>query len=1008
MRGTGVMRGAIWVAALLATTAIASPMRGGGKVRFTVDEASDFSANPAPDGESLLIDLQGSLWTVPAAGGKARRITPDLFEAMRPDWSPDGHQIAAQAYDGGMWHIWLLSADGKRKRQLTSGDYDDSFPRWSPDGGRIAFLSARGGRPAIWTIDLANGALAELPARFAAPGAFGWAADGQSLVVADAGVIRRVTLDGVATPVDTPCRAGSMPGAPSLAPSGRQLAYICAGAQYGALMLRGTDGQTRQIGTLDDVFAYMPRWQGEDRLIYVANGKIRTVDLAGDRHGVIPFTADFTIKKARYRRKSYDFDAASPRPVKGIVAPAISPNGQAILFKALNDLWLTDLRGNVRRITQDAAYENDPVWSPDGRRIAYASDAGGLMQLHVMDMDTGIARPVSGGDHASVAPAWSPDGGQLAFQREDGSTHILNLASGSVRRIAAAVDFPSRPTWSSDGRYIAFSAANEARNRIAIVDVSDGVQRWIDPAPFRSVSTRGDDGPIWSPDGKWLAFSMMSMIWALPVAADGTPTGPAIQLTQEASDAPSWAGDSRHIAYLANGKLRIVDRETRGVRTVPLKLGWTPHQTQGRTVVHAGRLWDGVAEAVRENVDIWVDGNRISAIVPHGDHGGAARLIDASGLTVTPGLFEMHNHQQLRSKYLGDRQGRMWLSYGITSTRSTGDPAYRALEDKEALASGARVGPRHFMTGEMLEGSRLMWSFSRPVEDEAQLKLELSRADALGYDLIKTYMRFRSDWQVRVAQWGHGRLGVSTTSHFTYPGIRYGVDGAEHFGGPTRWGYIFPHLFRGNAYDDIFKGLGLGEVEMTTTNFAGRQSLLELPGLVSDRRVAALYPPWEQASLAQYMGCAARSGPCDFFLTPNEEQSRLTVTDILRIRRMGGAIMVGSDAPLDSFAISSFQNLYTLQKFGLTPFEALQAATMTPARAQGVEGDLGSIAVGKLADLVLVRGTPDRDVRDLMNVTGVMKAGQYFSIDDLIAPFAGWSPRRSDDRKSGSAQTQEH
>lgn len=987
MRRSRLMRTALLVAGLLATSALAAPMREGGQVRFTVDEGTDFSVNPSPDGKKVLIDLQGSLWTLPSTGGKARRITSDLFEAMRPDWSPDGRRIAAQAYQGGMWHIWLLSSDGKRRRQLTSGDFDDNYPRWSPDGGRIAFLSARRGRPAIWTIDVASGALAELPAKLSAPGAFDWAADGQSLVVADGGTIMRVTMDGAATPIETACRTGATPGAPSLSPSGQRIAYICSGAQYGALMLGEADGRTRSIGTLNDVFAYMPRWQGEDRLVYAANGKIRTVEIAADTHAIIPFTADFTIEKARYRRKAYDFDSVAPQPVKGIVAPGISPDGQTIVFKALNDLWLSDLEGNARRITRDSAYETDPVWSPDGKRLAYATDARGLMQLHMMDLTTGAAQPVSQGDYASVAPAWSPDGRHLAFQREDGSTHILDLASGADRPIAPAVDFPSRPTWSADGRFIAFAAASQSRNRIAIVDTTTGAQRWIDPAPFRSVSTRGDDGPVWSPDGKWLAVSMKSMIWVLPVAPDGTPTGAAIQLTKEASDAPSWAGDSRHILYLANGALRIVDRETQRTRTVPLKLAWTPSRAQGRTIVHAGRLWDGAAEAVRENVDILIDGNRIAALVPHGDHGGAGRVIDASGLTVTPGLFEMHNHQQLRSKYLGDRQGRLWLSYGITSTRSTGDPAYRALEDKEALASGARIGPRHFMTGEMLEGSRPMWSFSRPVEDEAQLALELSRAEALGYDLLKTYMRIRSDWQLRVANWGHRRLGVSTTSHFTYPGMRYGVDGAEHFGGPTRWGYIFPHLFRGNAYADIFKGLALGGVEMTTTNFAGRQSLLELPGLATDRRIAALYPPWERASLAQFIGCAAKTGPCDFFLTPNEDHSRLTVTDIVRIARGGGAIMVGSDAPLDSITISTFQNLYTLQKYGLTPFEALQAATMTPARAQGVEADLGSIEVGKLADLVLVRGTPDRDVRDLMQVTGVIKAGDYFSVDDLIAPF---------------------
>jgi len=67
----------------------------------------------------------------------------------------------------------------------------------------------------------------------------------------------------------------------------------------------------------------------------------------------------------------------------------------------------------------------------------------------------------------------------------------------------------------------------------------------------------------------------------------------------------------------------------------------------------------------------------------------------------------------------------------------------------------------------------------------------------------------------------------------------------------------------------------------------------------------------------------------------------------------------------------------------------LRAATIVPARAQGVEADLGSIEPGKLADLVLVEGRPDADVRDLMKVRGVMKAGRYFTAEELLKPFAG-------------------
>lgn len=984
------MRAWLLTAVLLGSGGLAAPaqVREARTVSFVTEEGTDFSVNPSPADGALLIDLQGSLWSIPASGGAARRLTPDLFEAMHPSWSPDGRQVAVQSYADGMWHVWIVSADGKQRRQLTAGAFDDTFPRWSPDGRRIAFLSARGGTPGIWLADPRSGALSEVSASgLAMPQALNWAADGASLLLSDMGRLKRVSLDGKVAPLDATCEQGAAT-APALSPSGRRLAYVCAGPQYGRLML-AEGGAARVIGAATDVFPVAPAWRSDDRLLYSGSGKIHALDVATGADAIVPFRAAFSLQRAGYRRKHYDFDDTAARPVKGIVAPALSPDGRHIVFKALNDLWLADLDGKARRLTDDVCYENDPVWSPDGRSIAYVTDASGIAQLWTMEVASGVKRRVSRSAHANVAPSWSPDGRRLAYQTETGETRIVEVSGDGDRALVPALDFPSRPSWSADGRTIAFTALNESRNRILLVDVASGRQRWIDPAPNRSISTRGDDGPVWSPDGKWLAFSMMSRIWALPVAPDGTPTGAAKALTDEASDAPSWAGDSRTILYLANGTLKLVDRETGRARTVPLRLDWRPERATGRVLVHAGRLWDGVHPEVRRNVDILIDGNRIAKIVPHGAHDGVARVIDASNLTVTPGLFEMHNHQQLRSKYLGDRQGRMWLAYGITSTRSTGDPAYRALEDRESLAAGARIGPRHFMTGEMFEGSRPMWSFSRPIEDAAQLRLELSRAEALGYDVIKTYMRFRSDWQAEVAVEAHRRMGVSVTSHFAYPGIAHGVDGEEHFVGPTRWSYGFPHLFRGNVYDDVFQALEKSGVELTTTNFAGRQELLELPGLPDDPRIAALYPAWEQASLKEFMGCAAKTGPCDFFLTPNEEQSRLTAQDLIRVIRGGGKVMIGSDAPLDSFTISTFQNLYTLQKFGLGPFEALRAATIVPARAQGVEADLGSIEPGKLADLVLVEGRPDADVRDLMKVRGVMKAGRYFTVGELLKPFAG-------------------
>lgn len=978
------------IALLAAAPVQAAPapvLRKAHTVDLRVDEGSDFSAVPSPRGAGLIMDLQGVLWALPAQGGMAKRLTQDVFEALRPRWSPDGRQVAVQAYADGLWRIWLLSPDGKSRKVLTNGPYDATHPTWAPDGKSVAFVSDRSGADEIWAIDVATGALRQLTNEGGGVADPAWSPDGREIAFTRWDRIRIVAVEtGETATLPLPADPARRPTGPAWSPDGKSLAYVAFGAQTGRLMVADRQGRTRRIGALDNAFSFAPTWLSADRLLYTANGKIRTIGLDGQGETILPFRAKLKLRRAGYARKVYDFDDTKPHLAKGLVGPALSPDGKSAVFKALNDLWLVPIDGGpARKLTDDRAYEVDPAWSPDGKSIAFASDRAGQTHLFVMDIASGLARQVTDGEGAQTSPAWSPAGDRLAYQTETGETRLLDLSTGQTKPLLGALETPGRPSWSPDGRTLVVTAVNQRRNRILAVDVESGRQTWRDPAPFRSVSTRGDDGPVWSPDGKHLLFSMESTLWILPVAADGTPKGPARQITHEASDAPSWGGDAKTVLYVHNGRLRLTNIEGAEPRTIETGLGWTQQVARGRTLVHAGALWDGVHEAVRRDVDILVIDNRIAAITPHAAHRADIAVVDASHLTVTPGLFEMHNHQQMRSKFLGDRQGRLWLAFGVTSTRSPGDPAYRAVEDRESLASGARLGPRLFTTGEMLEGSRLMWAFSRPVETKAQLKLELSRAQALDYDLIKTYMRFRSDWQVKVADWGHKTLGVSTTSHFVFPGVAHGVDGAEHFGGPTRWGFVFPHLFRGDVYADTLDGLAKSGMELTTTNFSSKRSLLDLPGVADDPRVKAFYPPWELASLRRTIACADTSGPCDFFLPPDEQGSRLTVRDLLRIKRAGGQVMIGTDAPLDHPALSLVVNMMSLQEYGFSPFEVLQAATSVPARAQGVERDLGTVEVGKLADLVFVDGDPSVRIADLVKVRQVMKAGTLYTVEALIS-----------------------
>ncbi|GLZ41956.1 amidohydrolase family protein [Actinokineospora sp. NBRC 105648] len=970
-----------------AAGAAGPPTPGHVPITVTVTEGTNLAVAVSPRDGSFVMDVQGKLFSVPRAGGAATPIGSDFLDPFWPSFSPDGSQLVVQSFADGFFHLRTVSPDGRTTRQLTRGESDDLYPAWSPDGTRIAFTSDRSGNQDIWTVDLRGGEPRRVTTAATAESQPTWAPDGASIAYVQGNTLESVDLATGTVRTLLPAAQGFV-AAPSWSPDGRRLAFLRSGQGGRALQVLEA-GSVRPVGTFTDVFPFPPRWLSPDQLTYGANGKIVVTDATHGTSRTVPFAATFTLDRDRYRPKERDFDTRAPQPVRGIVGPALSPDGRTVVFKALNDLWSLPIGGTPRRLTDDQFYEIDPAWSRDGTRIAYASDKAGTEDLYVREVATGAERRVTALPGAEFAPAWSPDGKTLAFQDTANQTSTVDISTGAVRLVLGETfSVPGKPSWSPDGKVLALTVTAAEHNRILLADLAAGTTRTVEPAPSGSVSTRGDDGPVWSPDGRLLAFSMNSTIWVLPVDPTGTPTGPARQVTREASDAPTWSGDSKTLLYLNNGRLKTTTVDGSVVREVPVGLTFTQDRPTTRTVVHAGRLWDGVHPEPRTDVDILVVGNRIQRVEPHrADRPRAGwRFVDASGLTVTPGLVDVHNHQEMRSKSYGDRQGRLLLSFGITATRSTGDPAYRALEGRESLSSGARVGPRFFMTGEMLEGTRVDWEFARPVRDEQQLGLELSRVRELDYDLVKTYERFRVDWQAQVADRAH-RWGVPTTSHYLFPAIGHGVDMKEHIAAPSKWGFGFAReASPGGVYEDVIQLAARGGMPFSSTLFSASSLLADDSAIESDPRVRTLFTGVEQQILHAKVLCALGTGPCGF-LDGTAEQARRDVSVIKRLIDAGGTVLTGTDAPLDTTAVAVHLNLRAMVKYGLTPFQALQSATLLPARQLGVADDLGSVEPGKLADLSFVEGDPSVDVAALAKVRMVMRNGTLHTVEDLLAPF---------------------
>ncbi len=975
----------------------------------TVNEGTNIAATVSPDHKTIIFDLQGSLWSLPFEGGKAKRLTDPLLEPSRPDYSPTGNLIAFQAYKGGTFHIWTAHPDGTNLRQITAGHGDDREPRVSPDGAKIAFSSDRAfqGSYDIWVVELATG---KLERRTSSPDDEyepAWSPDGSELafvsgVGANATKVLAVDTSGVVRTIAS-APAETHFNSPSWAPDGKRLAWIAFSRNISRLVISGTPA-----GAGDDVFPFPAAWLSANRVLYTGNGKIRVANLDSGQTEDVPFQAQFTLNRPAYKHKMVDLDSARIRQVKGIVSPAVSPDGRQILFEALNQLWLLDSAGGKpRQLTNDKYYKEDPAWSPDGVHIAYSSDKAGTEDLYVLDLATKAEKRItSEPDSAEVSAAWSRDGHQLAYQDQNGATFVVDVETSAKHKIADALFAPSKPSWSANGKTIAIGALKpytprfrEGTSQILTIDVATGAQRYTEPAPYKSLSTRGEDGPVYSPDGSSVAFVTESVLWIRPVDTNGIPAGEAHQINHEVTDAPTWSGDSKHLLYLSNGKLRLISTDGSDVRTVPVDLAWKYAVPAARTIIRAGRLWDGRGAEVRTDVDIIVVNDRIQAIEPHRDRQSeepSTKFVDASKLTVIPGLWESHTHEWISGKFYGDRLGRLWLAYGVTALQSQGDPVYRAVETREAFGSDQRIGPRFFASGEAIDGERIYYNFMRPTTSDSQLDLELSRAKALDYDLLKTYVRLPHAMQEKAMRFAHDKIGIVAASHYMLPGIAYGMDGMTHVSATARLGFPYTRSGTGVSYEDMRKLFEVSGMWDISTPFTSTPLYAEDPGMVEDPRLLALNTPWDEKVLRAKLAIARgekpavlpeglRGGITDPAVTLDTlSKEEATVGAILR---GGGSVLAGTDSPLDSVATALHLNLRAQTKYGIEPWRALQTATLLPAKAFGVDKDLGTLEPGKLADLVLVSGNPLSDIKAAANVQFVMKGGRLYSIAELTAPF---------------------
>jgi len=963
-------------------------------VDLHLHEGTNIAAAVSPDGKTIAFDLLGRIWVMPRAGGAATALTGALEESRQPVWSPDGARIAFQSFRDGTWHIWSIAREGGDVRQVTFGPFDDREPDYAGDGKGIVFSSDRSGNYDIWQIDLASGALTQLttdPAEDAMPSvnrATGAIAFTSTRAPGHGIWVRQP--DGTTSIWNA---TSGTPNAPSWSPDGNAIAYSEFSVGVTQLMLAERAAAPRAVSPDgSDIFPFRPVWLSSSDVLYTADGAIRVIRVSGEAGPAVAvaFDAHLSFTRTAYKKRPRDFRGTATRKAYGIINPALSPDGSAVAFGALGDLWLLK-GGALQRLTKDVFVQYDPAWSPDGGTLAYVSDKSGTMELWLYDLASGAQRALTTHEGGAALPAWSPDGREIVYQVQRGlGTEIraATVATGVIRVIRSNLFLPGRVSFSPDGSLMAMAALKqystrfrEGRNDILVIDRNGGGDRWYVPPGGRGITTRGTDGPAWSPDGRQFAYVQDGLLVRVPVTAMGEPDGPVTRLSAELAGVPTWSADGRTILYQATDGERRVDVASGAVTRVEIPLEWKPRHPSHRITVHAGRFWDGAADSARNNVDIVIIGNRIDRVVAHAARWHRDSVVDASAYTVLPGLVDAHAHEGFG---VGEGLGRTWLAYGITTARDPASEPFQMRERREAVESGVRVGPRALSTGLIFDGERIYYGLNNAITAGANMGQQLDRAVVLDFSLIKTYVRLDDAEQARIIAFAHAN-GIPVASHELYPSVVYGGDHVEHISGTSRRGYSPKMSALERSYGDVTQLLIASGMSLTPTMaLQGGFDLLVRrdPTILDDARLAIAYGAGYAAGLkTQYAAPMPTSGPRA--VTPEMVASLgKTVTTVVR---GGGKVMAGTDSPIIPFGLGLHVELQNYVEGGLTPREALMTATSGFAKIVGLDQDIGTIEAGKLADLIAVEGDPLVTITDSKRVRIVVKDGEVYTEARLVA-----------------------
>ena len=1000
-------------------------------VEFETDEGTWMNLDVSPDGKEIIFDLLGDIYTMPIEGGEAKLLRGGLELEVQPRYSPDGKHISFTSDKEGGDNIWVMDRDGSNAHSITKEDFRlCNNAVWTPDGNYLIakkhFTSGRSlGSGEMWMYHITGGSGLQLTKRkndqedvgepAISPGGryLYWSEDMspgpdfQYNKDPNSGIYDIRRLDRESGKIDELISGPGGAVRPQPSHDGKLLAFVRRVRTKSVLFLHDLhtgeewpifdklDRDQQETWATFGVYANYNFTPDDKNIIIWAKGKIWNVNVTTLEAHIIPFKAHVTqtVTDALHFPQQVYTDKFEAKMIRHAIT---SPDGKQLAFNAAGHIYVKTLpNGEPTRLTKDAQFEYEPSWSPDGKEIVYTtwedSAKGSIYKIALK----GKAKPVKLTSEPGYyhTPSFSNDGKKIVYEKgtgdgvlgytygEDPGIYIMDADGKNIERVS---EDGVHPRFNKDGTRIYYSGGHSFKS----IDIhGDHIKTHF--------TSEYDQNFAMSPDGKWIAWTELFQAYVAPFPLTGNPVDlssktsafPVYRVSRDAGTCLHWSADSKTLhwvlgpnyfsrdikdcfTWLPGSADSIMPRDTVGL---PLNLTLKADCPEGAIALKGARIITMKGDEVIENGTIIIEKNKIIAIGKASDIAipAGAKIIDVQGKTIMPGIVDVHAHPgcsgtgispQYQWSYMAN------LAYGVTTTHDPSNSTEMVFSQSEMQKEGLMMGPRIYSTGTILYGAE--GDFKAVINSLDDARSHLRRLKAVGAFSVKSYNQPRRNQRQQViaaARELHMEVvpegGSFLLQNFTH--IVDGHTGVEH------------SLPVSPLYNDYIKLWNGTTCEYTPTLIVG------YGGIFGENYWYQKTNVWENTRLLSF----TPRGIIDSrsrrrTMAPDDDFSWMENSRSAAVLQKGGTkVHNGAHGQLNG--LGAHWEMWMLKMGGMSALEAIRASTIDGAEYIGMDKEIGSLEVGKLADLVIMDKNPLEDIQNSQYISYVMLNGRLYDAATL-------------------------